>query len=641
MDKNSRKKYVRRKIQDIKSRAKHAAVYSKKLISPVFGFGLKMSGLILFGILLILGIVKIFFFEIKYQDKFYPGVYVANEKVGGLTYDEAVIRFKEKVENFRANGVNVEIENSQGLKKKINVPTLTAGLAADNTIEYFLINGWEKDLQKAYQWGRGSSVFRDVWQQIILIFTNKNFDFSNSVQKEAVSSLLESELNSFLTKSKSAEFSFVKNKLVISKEQVGEILNKEEILNILAKKVSQFDTDIVYFKTQEDISVVKKVDLEKHATFVENFGNKINFSFFYNGFRWYVKGAKFVNWLTINSNSENLNSGEKEIYLNKNKLESYFSENIDRLIENPPRNSRFEIRNGKIFELVSSKKGNAIDIEKVAEEINKIISDSKNNLDLQKKTFDIHIETIQIEPKITKDLLLKYEIKDLIGRASTSFDGSSADREHNIRTGVSAINGILLAPGEEFSTVNSIGHVSEKEGYRKETVIKQNKTTKEFGGGLCQVATTLFRLALNTGLPITERINHRFTVPYYDPPGLDATIYGPHPDLRFVNDTGNYVLLQARVEGKKIIMEFYGRKDGRIAEVSKPVESNWIPAPATKYIPTNYLSVGQVKCSETPHSGLTTDVLYTVKYPDGITKQRNFRSIYQPWQKVCLIGVSY
>ena len=146
---------------------------------------------------------------------------------------------------------------------------------------------------------------------------------------------------------------------------------------------------------------------------------------------------------------------------------------------------------------------------------------------------------------------------------------------------------------------------------------------------------------MNTGLPITERINHRFTVPYYDPPGLDATIYGPHPDLRFVNDTGNYLLLQARVENKKIILEFYGRKDGRTVEISKPIESNRIPAPATKYISTTYLSVGRIKCSETPHSGLTTDVLYTVKYSNGIIKQRNFRSIYQPWQKVCLIGVSY
>ena len=80
---------------------------------------------------------------------------------------------------------------------------------------------------------------------------------------------------------------------------------------------------------------------------------------------------------------------------------------------------------------------------------------------------------------------MKYEIKDLVGKSYTSFAGSSADREHNIKIGVAAINGILIAPGEEFSTVKSIGRVSEKEGYRKETVIKQNKTAKEFGGGLC------------------------------------------------------------------------------------------------------------------------------------------------------------
>jgi vancomycin resistance protein YoaR len=129
-------------------------------------------------------------------------------------------------------------------------------------------------------------------------------------------------------------------------------------------------------------------------------------------------------------------------------------------------------------------------------------------------------------------------------------------------------------------------------------------------------------------------------VHYYDPPGLDAAIYGPHPDLRFVNDTGNYLLLQARVEGQKVIMELYGRKDGRTVEISKPLMYNYVPAPAPNYIYTNELYSGQVKCTEMPHDGLTTSVMYTVNYPNGITKERNFKSFYQPWQKVCLIGTA-
>ena len=117
----------------------------------------------------------------------------------------------------------------------------------------------------------------------------------------------------------------------------------------------------------------------------------------------------------------------------------------------------------------------------------------------------------------------------------------------------SKITGILIAPGQEFSTANTIGEVTEEEGFVKEYVITGGQTVKELGGGLCQLATTLFRMALNTGLPITERVNHAYVIPYYGP-GLDATVYGPHPDFRFVNDTGNYILLQGTAKNNEVIL---------------------------------------------------------------------------------------
>jgi vancomycin resistance protein YoaR len=106
-----------------------------------------------------------------------------------------------------------------------------------------------------------------------------------------------------------------------------------------------------------------------------------------------------------------------------------------------------------------------------------------------------------------------------------------------------------------------------------------------------------------------------------------------------VNDTGSYLLLQARVEDQKVIMELYGKRDGRKVDISKATSYNWIPAPAPKYISTVEIPKGQVKCTESPHDGLTTSVLYKVIYPNGIEKERIFKSIYQPWQKVCLVGV--
>ena len=106
-------------------------------------------------------------------------------------------------------------------------------------------------------------------------------------------------------------------------------------------------------------------------------------------------------------------------------------------------------------------------------------------------------------------------------------------------------------------------------GYLPELVIKNNKTIPEFGGGLCQVSTTMFRTALLAGLPILERRPHAYRVRYYDwpyGPGVDATVYQPHPDLRFKNDTKHYILIQTRIVGTRLYFDFYGtkEKEGRI-----------------------------------------------------------------------------
>ena len=108
------------------------------------------------------------------------------------------------------------------------------------------------------------------------------------------------------------------------------------------------------------------------------------------------------------------------------------------------------------------------------------------------------------------------------------------------------------------------------QGYLPELTIKKNKTVPEYGGGLCQVSTTVFRAAINAGLKITDRKAHPFAVKYYNPQGFDATIYPPNPDLKFINDTPNYLLMQSYVKDNKLIFEFYGTNDNRQIKIIGP-----------------------------------------------------------------------
>lgn len=172
--------------------------------------------------------------------------------------------------------------------------------------------------------------------------------------------------------------------------------------------------------------------------------------------------------------------------------------------------------------------------------------------------------TVEIKkPEVREDNLADLGIKELISTGYTNFAGSPVNRIHNVRTGASKFNGVLIKPGENFSFNTALGPVDASTGYLPELVILENKTKPEFGGGMCQVSSTAFRAALNAGLPILERLYHAYPVSYYKPYGVDATIYLPKPDLVFKNDTGHYILIQTHIDGYKLSFDFYGTKVAR------------------------------------------------------------------------------
>lgn len=193
-------------------------------------------------------------------------------------------------------------------------------------------------------------------------------------------------------------------------------------------------------------------------------------------------------------------------------------------------------------------------------------------------------------PKIRLSDLNNLGIKERIAVGQTDFSGSSAARINNIRVGASQYNGIILASGEEFSFNKYLGPVDAEHGFRPELVIKPEGATPEFGGGLCQVSTTAFRAAFFAGLPITARRNHSYAVKYYewiadDLPravGLDATIYAPYQDLKFVNDLPSSLLIWTRLEGKRLYFDFYGTSDDREVLVDGPHPFDRKPSGAVK-----------------------------------------------------------
>lgn len=230
-------------------------------------------------------------------------------------------------------------------------------------------------------------------------------------------------------------------------------------------------------------------------------------------------------------------------------------------------------------------------------------------------------------------------IHELVGRGDSNFSGSPTNRRKNIAIGADRLHRALIKPGETFSTMKTLGPITGEAGWLPELVIKGNQTTPEFGGGLCQIGTTAFRAALNAGMPIMERRNHSYRVRYYEPAGTDATLYDPSPDFKFKNDSAHYLLITKDLRKDDVSFLIWGTKDGRAASTTTPVVTNIIQPPPKKTIETTDLKPGEIKCTESAHAGATASFDYSVLYADGRQATSTFRSVYRPWQAVCLVGV--
>lgn len=192
------------------------------------------------------------------------------------------------------------------------------------------------------------------------------------------------------------------------------------------------------------------------------------------------------------------------------------------------------------------------------------------SLELSQANLDLAIHSTQPQRLLSE--LNNLGIKELIGRGESKFNGSPANRRHNIRVGMNKIKGVIVKPGEEFSFNKYLGPVEASEGFLPELVIKGYETIPELGGGLCQVSSTTFRAAMHAGLPITQRRNHSYAVQYYAPQGTDATIYPGVIDLKFKNDTENSILIWPYFKGTDILVfDFYGTRDGREVKLNQPV----------------------------------------------------------------------
>jgi vancomycin resistance protein YoaR len=242
-------------------------------------------------------------------------------------------------------------------------------------------------------------------------------------------------------------------------------------------------------------------------------------------------------------------------------------------------------------------------------------------------------------PKLTTAQAEAMGITDLLATYSDTYVGSK-NRQTNVHiTTEYVLRGgkLYLAPGEEFDFKKEVGPRTPERGYVKAPGISPGIVLEDqYGGGICEVSTAVFNAALLAGLKITERTNHSIYFDHY-PKGRDATVSDPGPNLRFVNDTGHYVWIMGKSDGKTTTINVYGTSDGR--KVSLDVSkwyAVWGPYTSTTLDPS--LSTGVsilVSKGETAKMCMLTR---TITWPSGKKIKDHFESNYKHQYALLRVG---
>jgi vancomycin resistance protein YoaR len=264
---------------------------------------------------------------------------------------------------------------------------------------------------------------------------------------------------------------------------------------------------------------------------------------------------------------------------------------------------------------------------------------------------DVTLQVTHNPPAVTDDMTgEELGVTELIHEEISYFYGSDADRIQNITAAASSFYGLMVAPGEEFSMAQALGDITLDNGYAEALIILGGQTIKGVGGGVCQVSTTLFRAAFFTGFPITERHQHAYRVGYYEKvagnrrdsnlAGLDATVFVPLVDMKFVNDSPYWLLMETYVNPtySSLVWKFYSTSDGRTVDWDTTGPVNTVDPPDPLYRENPDLPKGEVKQVDYQAQGADVTVDRRV-YKDGsLYFEDSFFTHYQPWQAIYEYG---
>ena len=304
----------------------------------------------------------------------------------------------------------------------------------------------------------------------------------------------------------------------------------------------------------------------------------------------------------------------------------YFAR-LETQVERAPKDAGFAVVRDKVT-VVPSETGLELDVPRAAAAVLAAASRPANRV--------TRLPLAVAQPKRSTAAAQAMGISGVVGTYETIY-GGDPNRIHNVQLVAHLVDDKLIAPGTTFSFNGTTGERSAAKGFLEAPVIVNGELQTGLGGGVCQVSTTVFNAAYEAGLPITARTNHALYISHY-PLGRDATVNYPDTDLKFVNDTGRWLLLRTFVGPSSLVVTLYGTPvHRRVESIAQPLR--YVAAPPVQKTVDATLKPGQVVVDDPGVPAQSTSVERKVYAADGkLLSDATWYSSYRAEPKIVRVG---
>lgn len=580
-------------------------------------------------------------YSLVFSKKAYMNVKLGQWNLGGKNRSQISAILTRESEQFLQNPIVLKYQPlSDDQKAKLD-PGAEVAPAKDYQImpsDIGLSYDVDESVQNVMNIGRGGNVALDFWQQLISIFWSQKVEMSYNYNPDALAKKISEISEGIDQPEKDYSLKYENGQFVLTsatEKKAGYRIDQQKLIDNIKYQISNIKNKDISFKAELYEPKISEKNAEKGVAEANDILASGDLELIYEDQKFALDKDTIAGLIASKPDGDQM-----KLYLLPERVTKQVAA-IAAQLNRDPTNAVLSASSSGVNIAQSSQAGLKLDQDQTAIDISNAlfarISDGVQSTNGKTVRLTVKLQF----PDIDSSKISQYGLKELVATGTTSFARSPSNRIHNITVGASAINGVLLKPGEEFSTLKQLGKIDASTGYLPELVIKDNKTIPEYGGGLCQVSTTLFRTALNAGMKITERQNHSYRVSYYEPPiGMDATIYDPAPDFKFINNYDSYIFIQSKIVGTKITFEFYGTKDARVVEQSTPEMFDVYGPPAAIEVPTDTLAVGERQLIEKGHQGASAKFHYKVTRGDEVLQETDFLSKYIALPEKWLVGTS-